>query len=234
MGKKIFISYKYGDTNVASFKESFMELLEPTKVRDYVTKLQELIGEEHINKGEKDDESLEEFKNDTIQGKLADKIFDSTVTIVLISPNMKDISQVETEQWIPWEISYSLKNKCRTDKSGNTQRSPMNAVLSVVLPDKQGSYEYYIKDNICSYCNCRTLKTNTLFKILSGNMFNIKQPNFSDCKHHDENTIYIGKPSYIISVKWCDFIENIDQYISESLTIKNDHENYNIVKKLNI
>ena len=228
MGKKVFISYKYGDTNVASLKGSLEKCIEPTKVRDYVTKLQKLIGEEHVNKGEKDDESLEEFKDGTIQGKLANKIFDSTVTIVLISPNMKEICQEEADQWIPWEISYSLK-----DKSRNIQSSSMNAVLAVVLPDKQNSYEYYIKENICPYCNCRTLKTNTLFKILSDNMFNIKKPSFSNCKHHNESTIYIGEPSYILSVKWSDFIQNVNHYINRSLAIKSNYENYNIVKKLN-
>ncbi|WP_017628722.1 TIR domain-containing protein [Proteus mirabilis] len=231
MGKKVFISYKYSDTDVASFKELSMESSEPTKVRDYVTKLQEVIGEEHVNKGEKDDESLEEFKDDTIQGKLADKIFDSTVTIVLISPNMKDTLKAETEQWIPWEISYSLKDKNRKDKSGKIQRSPMNAVLAVILPDKKGNYEYYIKENICSKCGCINLKTNMLFEILSKNMFNIKEPSYSNCSNHDENSVYIGDPSYIISVKWCDFIKNVNYYIERSLAIKDKNENYNIVKK---
>ncbi|OYQ79402.1 hypothetical protein B9T19_06415 [Ignatzschineria sp. F8392] len=235
MGKKVFISYKYGDTNVAPLKGLLEECIEPTKVRDYVTELQELLGgEEHVNKGERDDESLEEFKDDTIQGKLANKIFDSTVTIVLISPNMKEVLQVETDQWIPWEISYSLKDKSRTDKRGNIQRSPMNAVLAVVLPDKQGSYQYYIEENICSKCNCITLKTNILFGILSKNMFNIKKPSYSDCSNHDENSVYIGESSYILSVKWCDFTQNVNHYIDRCLTIRSNYENYSVVKKLSI
>lgn len=308
MGKKVFISYKYGDKDVFSIKEDMIErieiekkllslmsfnllqtslnllynrvrfqppsiprinfsqmandlqkfieysellyddskdtkefmhelaelkkFIEPTKVRDYVTELQKLIGEEHVNKGEKDGEDWGDVHNETIRGKLSDKIFDSTVTIVLISPNMKESVLTEENQWIPWEISYSLKNKSREDQSGNDQNSSMNAVLAVVLPDKQGSYEYYIKENICLYCNCRTLKTNTLFKILSDNMFNINRPSFSDCKHHNENTIYIGESSYILSVKWSDFIQNVNRYIDRSLAIKSNYENYNIVKKL--
>ena len=36
MGKKIFISYKYGDTDVYSLKSLLGEALEPTKVRDYI------------------------------------------------------------------------------------------------------------------------------------------------------------------------------------------------------
>lgn len=43
----------------------------------------------------------------------------------------------EIEQWIPWEISYSLKNKTRSDGSSN-----VNAILAVVLPDIPGAYRF--------------------------------------------------------------------------------------------
>lgn len=232
MGKKVFVSYKYGDSYVASLNRPQSDL--SVTVRDYVDKLQLELERQgnHVNKGEKDGEDWSDVHNETIRGKLSDKIFDSTVTIVLISPNMKDASLSENDQWIPWEISYSLKNKSREDQSGNDQNSHMNAVLAVVLPDKQDSYEYYIKENICLYCNCRILKTNTLFKILSDNMFNIKKPSFSECKHHNDNTIYTGESSYILSVKWCDFIQNVNHYIDRSLAIKSNYEKYDIVKKL--
>lgn len=227
MGKKIFVSYKYGDSNVFPLDNK-----KDTTARHYVDKLQDLFGDKaHINKGEKDDESLEEFKDETIRGKLSDKIFDSTVTVVLISPNMVNISESELEQWIPWEISYSLKNKKRTDQNGNDKCSSMNAIIAVVLPDKNNSYLYYIQEKSCPHCNCRTLKTNTLFKILSKNMFNIKEPRYSDCEHH-KNKVYTGQASYISSIKWCDFITKPDVYIKNSLEINKKQEEYNIFKKL--
>ena len=222
MGNKIFISYKYMDSNVYPIKSLFDEVLEPTKVRDYVDVLQrKLERENHINKGEKDGEDLSDFKDETIASHLRDKIYDSSVTIVMISPNMKE-SGSEDDQWIPWEISYSLKEINRNDR----KKTP-NALIAVVLPDKNDPYNYYIKNNNCyQNCSCRTW---VFFKILSENMFNIKEPDFIDC---DKSDVYAGDCSYIQSVKWTDFMNNPNYYIEKSIEIKNNWDKYNIVKQV--
>lgn len=226
MARKIFVSYKYGDTYVQPLTDS---IFESTKVRDYVTELQQILSDNNeINKGEDDGEDLSDFKESTIESKLRDKIFDSSITIVVISRGMKEFWTDEKDQWIPWEVSYSLR-----ELSKNGRKSRPNGVLMVVLPDEYGSYDYYIKDKTCPHCNCRTLMTDFLFGILRRNVFNNKSIQESDCGHHSYNPVYAGDHSYIQSVKWNDFISNSTYYLDECARLRDKIDDFNISKMIN-
>ncbi len=220
MGKKIFISYKYKDNQVMNLINSSPE---ETTARHYVDELQSKLEEgDHINKGEQDDEDMSSLADSTIGSKLGDKIFDSTVTIVLISKGMRDTNLPDNEQWIPWEISYSLKEQSRQGR-----RSKTNAILGVVLPDKTGNYDWFYRRN--TNCNSITVLNNQLFSILKKNMFNIKEPIFREC---NGQKIYEGEPSYIKTVDWHRFINNIDFYIEIALEIWRNREAYEITKTI--
>lgn len=149
MGRKIFISYKYADRDVCAVPK-FGD--GKPKVRDYVSWLEEKFKNrtEHYYKGESDNEDLSEYSDEYIWECLKGKIYDSSITIVLISPNMKEANRREKSQWIPWEISYSIRKTKRKDST-----SQRNAVLAVVLPDGDESYDYYSSMKLFSI-----LKTN--------------------------------------------------------------------------
>lgn len=135
MGQKIFVSYKYADDNVQQFS-----YYGTTTVRDYVTKFEEGIDKwsTSIYKGESDDEDLSYLSENSIWSKLKDRIYDSTVTVVFISPGMKESWKPDKDQWIPWEIAFSLREQTRNDRTSHS-----NSLVCVVLPDRFGSYRYY-------------------------------------------------------------------------------------------
>lgn len=216
MARKIFVSYKHSDNQVARLNH-----LGIGTARDYVDHLAELFKEDHIYKGERDNEDLGAFKDEAIESHLRSKIFDSSITIVLISKGMKDLSKTEEDQWIPWEISYSLKEKTRDGRTSGT-----NAMLAVVLPDESGSYSHAV-----NHFSCVTQwNTASMFKILGGNMFNRNNKNLIRCQtcsgyHH------IGQDhSYIYPVKWSDFIGNVNGHIEHAIAINNNLEHYDLIK----
>lgn len=227
MARKVFVSYKYSDSLVQDlnlYEDSFFGLIKiVTTARHYVDKLSNQLAEDdHIYKGENDGESMGNLADSSISSKLGDKIFDSSVTIVLISKGMKDPFSSENDQWIPWEVSYSLKEQTRLGKSSST-----NGVIAVILPDEYGSYEYYI--TLDNECDCRSLNTPFLFQILRDNMFNVKEPNRRLC---NGSWIYTGDSSYIQSVKWSDFILYPSKYIDKAIELRDKKDDFNIVKTI--
>lgn len=228
MGKKIFVSYKYSDSDVTPLTENTVaEIFYPTTVRNYVDNLQTLLDAgDNINKGEADGEDLSDFKDSTIQSKLRDKIYDSSVTIVMISPNMKESCTPESDQWIPWEMSYSLKEHTRNGRTSQT-----NAMLAIVLPDRNGSYDYHMEYKKCQGCSCKLYNTNIIFQIHKDNLFNVKKPTYKNCTSGD--TIYLGDYSYIHTVRWNDFIASPSSHISQAELLNDKIATFNITKTIN-
>jgi hypothetical protein len=221
MGRKVFVSYKHSDNNV-KYLQGF-----GGTARAYVDYLIEHRLNDEIYKGE-GNEDISQFKDDTIKTHLKNKIHDSSITVVLISANMKNSYEMESNQWIPWEISYSLKEITRNDKMSHS-----NGLLAVVIPDQYGSYSHFINQS-CSVCNARYLGTDKTFQIIRDNMFNSKdkyqtQEHCSSCG----STFYKGSSSsYIETVKWEDFLSNKDHYLDKAANIRDNRKSYDITKEI--
>lgn len=228
MGRKIFVSYKYGDTYVQDlnvYEDTIWGKQKvQTKVRHYVNELAGILSsEDHIYKGENDGQSLADFSDEYIASTLRDKIYDSSITIVLVSKGMKHIYVAEKDQWMPWEISYSLKEYTR---QGRTSLS--NGILAIVIPDEFGSYEYYLTND--SLCNCTSYNTPFLFQILSDNMFNKKENETSLCSNG--TIVHHGEFSYIKSIKWEEFKISPNNYLNKAIELRDNKDQFNITKTI--
>ncbi|MCQ2078923.1 MAG: TIR domain-containing protein [archaeon] len=203
MGRNYFVSYKYHDRNVRQIGH-----IVNTTARDYVDLLTRELSDTELNyRGEKDGDDLTEYAPEYIQKTLSDRIFYTSVTIVLVSAGMKVPNLHEDKQWIPWEIAYSLRNKSRT-----TGTSYMNAVLAVALPDKQGRYEYAMRTSN----GVTVVNTKNLFQIINRNMFNGRD----------------GKSSYICLCKWDNFIRKPEYYLDIALQNRSNWQDFNMVKTI--
>lgn len=227
MGKKIFVSYKYADDQVEN-----LNLYVNSTVRDYVDIFEEKVdSSDDIYKGERDDEDLSNLSDNTIWEKLRNRIYDSSVTIVFLSPGMKESWKADRDQWIPWEVSYSLKETSRTTKDGKTVTSHSNAMLAVVLPDPNGSYSWYLESRTCCDGKCTTHHRDKLFEIIKKNKFNrIKNESKRTCDNNE--TIWTGTCSYIEAVKWSDFCADYQKYVDKAVERQDRIDEYDIRKEV--
>lgn len=212
MGHKIFVSYKYHDNDVRypnwlaqRYQSAFFQRYEEITVRDYVNRFEELIDKNtnHIFKGEDDGTDLSRLSDERIRQLLSTRIYDSSVTVVFISPNMRESYKRERDQWIPWEISYSLKETSRKNINGLPVTSRTNAIVAVILPDKSGGYYYAYKSE-------NQLNENVCFNIVANNTNNMETSDF--CFRFQR--IQVRQFGYFIIVEWDKFIANYNKYIN--------------------
>lgn len=120
-----------------------------------------------------------------------------------MSPNMRELHVPERDQWIPWEISYSLRLKRAGDN-----RSNRNGILLVYLPDLFGQYHY----NDGRY--------QAEFTIIRRNQDNIKP---------FKNDPLLRLPaSYFISCTWDQFLSQMHFWIANADRQRHFAERYDI------
>ncbi len=202
MGRKTFISYKHEDKDC-----------DTVWYRDQLIKKLENFG--NIYNGEDGfSEDLTGLKADTIKERLKGMIHGCTVMIVLISPHMNQ------SKWIPWEISYGLKDITRDDI-----RSRRNGLIGVILPNKQGSIKYFRTNNECDQL---LYSTAIVPSILNDNRFNKKNDDLVTLTKCG-NSFNKDWSSYVSYYSWDEFIDKMDDYI-ENAFIKSRQmfDNYDI------
>lgn len=203
MAHKTFISYKYSEAQ---------------NLRD---KIIDSLGDDAIyyngEDGFSDDKS--DNKRESIKKYLANMIYDTSVLIVIISPNMKE------SEWIDWEIQYALTNNTRQDRNSHT-----NGVVGVIM-EVDGGYDWF--EHLVQHsgsCVCRVMQydESKVYDIIRKNRYNqnLKQYKCDICESIDALN-----GSYIAYVEEKNFLANPSKYIENAYNkSENDASRYNITK----
>ena len=201
MARETFISYKYS---------------EATDLRD---KIIEKMGE-HASyyKGETaESPDLTENSVQSIRENLKNMIFGTSVTIVIISPNLIN------SKWIDWEIEYSLKEYKRGDTTSRT-----NGIVGVVMK-VDGNYNWLISSiTNTDGCSSRTIQNHKLYNLINNNRTNLNTTNKYSCPVC--RTFDALNGSYISLVEEDKFLNDPDFYIENAYNKSKTTYNYDLSK----
>ena len=186
MSRKTFISYKYSEARF---------------LRDRI--IRALGDDAKYYQGETSDSpDLTDYTTETIREHLKDMIFDTSVTIVIISPHMKE------SNWIDWEIEYSLREYSR---NGRTSKS--NGVVGVIMK-VNGGYDWIRKVTLCNDGHTSTTYDDSkMYPIINNNRANEYPVRYwcPRCRTIDALT-----GSYIALVTEDEFLADPDKYIENA------------------
>ncbi len=191
MANKVFISFRMSDGG--KIKENLVE-----KLKDWT-----------INKSEEVDRRG--MTDETIKRYLYEKLADSSLTIVLLTPNAINYETEEyTEKindWLYDELRYSLENR-----EGNKT----NGVLAIYTEEAKSQL---IDDS------GETIKINNFNNLVRKNMFNIK----SSYKKNPNQNIYDSDYDHYISlISLNSFLANPKKYIDIAIEKRSVIDHYEI------
>lgn len=201
MARKTFISYKYSES---------------CDVRDRI--IRALGDDATYYKGEDGySQDLSGYAAETIKEHLKKMIYDTSVTIVVLSPEMNDSA------WIPWELEYSLKDVKRGDRCSHS-----NGIVAVVKK-VDGSYSWLRRDVVqADGCHTHSFDESKLPKIISDNRSN-QEPKEYACNCCKSIDWLSG--SYISVINEDDFIDDPSRFIENAYEKSQRLENYRLTKR---
>lgn len=201
MAHKTFISYKFSEAQ--ELRDSIIDAL--GKDATYY-------------QGETSDSpDMTDTSTENIKKNLTDMMYDTSVTIVIISPKMKE------SKWIDWEIEYCLKNISRKGRASRT-----NGVVGVIMKYNGGYSWFKSSTTNPDGCKSTTYETSKVYKIINDNRFN-QNPKEYHCEVCETVDALTG--SYFSFVDEDSFIDDPQKYIDNAYEkSENDASGYDIVK----
>lgn len=206
MATKVFISFRFSDGK--EIKDELVDLFDEST--------------EVINRSEDVDRS--QMSEDTIQEYLYEKLKDTSVTIVLLTPEAVSYRKNwigNYDDWLYDELRYSLEDR----KNNRT-----NGVVAVYTDDAKDMI-LESSSHYCSHCqetkSCRTLKF--FDNLARKNMLNIKQ----SYKKNLCNDLYDDShDSYISLVSLEGFKQDYTKYIDNAKDKRDRLHEFNIYKRM--
>ena len=201
MAHKTFISYKYSEAR--NLRNSIIDALGDDAIY--------YQGETSISP------DLSDTSTENIKRNLTDMMYDTSVTIVIISPNMKN------SNWIDWEIEYSLKNITRKGRTSHT-----NGVVGVIMKFNGGYSWLKTTSTNGDGCTSSSYDESKVYSIINNNRFNQNPKKYSCdiCK-----TVNALTGSYIAYVEEETFVSDTQKYIDNAYDkSENDAAGYDLTK----
>ena len=202
MARETFIAYKYSEA------------------KDLRDKIIEKLGDDsRYYQGETaESPDMSGEKIDRIKNSLKDMIFGTSVTIVVISPNLKN------SEWVDWEIQYSLKEYKRQSTTSKT-----NGIIGVIMK-YNGGYDWLKSTGQNNDgCTIRSIDSSILYNIVNNNRYNLNIDNkysCPNCKTFDQLT-----GSYIALVEEDRFLANPNHFIENAYDKSKDIASYDLSKE---
>lgn len=203
MARKTFISYKYSDA------------------RDVRDRIIEALGDDaSYYRGEDGfSDDLSSFTAGTIKSHLKEMIYGTSVTILVLSPEMM------TSEWIPWEIEYSLKTISRNGVYSHT-----NGIVAVAKK-VNGGYDWIKTSHTYSDgCTSSSFTNSKMPPIVAANRFN-QVPKVYACERCETVDSLTG--CYISIVEEESFLNDPNRYIENAYEKSQNLSGYKLTKTLN-
>ncbi|MEW6613989.1 MAG: TIR domain-containing protein [Thermodesulfobacteriota bacterium] len=201
MARKTFISYKYSEAQ---------------GLRDKIIKA--LGDDATYYQGETaDSPDLTDTSTENIKKNLTDMMYNTSVTIVVISPNMKD------SKWIDWEIEYLVKEITR---KGRTSKA--NGVVGVIQK-VNGGYDWLVTTTKKpDGCSVRSYDTSKLYDIINKNRYKRKGNKYAcaNCKTYSQLD-----GSYISLIDAEEFLAVPKKYIENAFEKSEKADDFDLTKQ---
>mgnify|MGYP003313858916 CR=1 FL=1 len=205
MANKVFISFRFSDGN--KYKEELSSIFSNDV--------------EVINCSENEDRS--NLSEPTIQKYLYDKLKNTSVTVVLITPEAvshQKNAEGKYDDWMHDEIRYSLEDR---------ENNRCNGLIGVYVPEAENSI---LKKTTCNKCTkkCKLTSVYDFENLVRKNMMNV----YPGYKKNPCDGVYDSDyDSYCTLVSYEDFKENYLDYIKKADEKRGQTHKYDIKKNLN-